>query len=132
MLHRWHPGGKHPLKNDTTAAELINRLYAELLAGNDSIIDQIVSPDYFSHTEPSEVDRESLKTSCTEFFRPLRCVRREILLTMNDGSRGLVVHRYAGAVAATGDPVSIRSADIYEVRDGLRCEHWGVYKYEEV
>jgi predicted SnoaL-like aldol condensation-catalyzing enzyme len=119
------------MQRETTPAQLVDLLYAELLAGNDAIIDEIVSPEYFSHTEANEVDRASLKASCREFFQPLRDLRREVLLAMNDGARGMVLHRYVGFVTATGQPISIRSADIYEVRAGLLCEHWGVYKYEE-
>ncbi len=113
-----------------TPADLVNRLYDELLAGNDAIVDEIVSPTYFSHTEPTEVDRASLLTSCVEFFRPFRDLRREVILTMNSGSRGMVLHRYTGTVDATGEIVRIRSCDTYEVQAGLLCEHWGVYKFE--
>jgi len=109
---------------------LINELYDELLAGNHAVVERLVAADYYSHTESREVDRASLLESCIEWMAPFHSLRREVILEVNEGDRGVVFHRVRAIERQTGREVRMRSADAYRVRDGLLCEHWGVLMTE--
>jgi predicted SnoaL-like aldol condensation-catalyzing enzyme len=109
--------------------ELINRFYDEMFAGNFAYALVAADPAYRSHTEACEVDPASLLESCRRMIEPLGERRREVLFEFNDGDLGVVVHRCTGRMP-DGSPFSVRSADVYRVRDGRLLEHWGILQSE--
>ncbi len=119
------------MSNDQKPTDIINRFYEEVLIGNFDIAYELADPEYHSHTEKSEVDPETLKTSCERMMESMQDLSRKVLFEFNDQDTGIVVHRYWWTDSNTKERHSLRSSDIYRVRDGKLLEHWGMLQFDD-
>lgn len=119
------------MNNGRKPTDIINQLYDELLKGNSAVVYELADPEYHSHTEKFEVDPKTLKISCERMMESMEGIRRKVLFEFNDADTGIVVHRYWWTDRETGEHRSLRSSDIYRVRDGKLLEHWGMLQFDD-
>ena len=119
------------MPNGPKPTDIINRFYDEILIGNSDIAYELADPEYRSHTEKFEVDPETLKVSCERMMESMDDISRKVLFEFNDADTGVVVHRYWWTDRETGERRSLRSSDIYRIRDGKLLEHWGMLQFDD-
>ena len=107
-------------------------LYVEMLNTHQpDVVDRFVAEDYVNHNDFIADGREANRQFWTTFFTGLPDVR----VTMEDlvvsGDRVVGRFTYRGThtgplmgIPATGEPVEMRSIDIWRVQDGMFAEHW--------
>jgi ketosteroid isomerase-like protein len=114
---------------DTPAAELLRRYYREVwVEGNVAVLDELLAADYHDHDPPPGYgsDRESARRLAAAFVAGLRDPELEILALVADARTASAHWRLDwtqngplfGDPAADGKRLSLRGADLVEVRGG--------------
>lgn len=115
-----------------TAEHQLTDLYLEMLNTHDpDLVDRFVAEDYINHNDFVADGREANRQFWTAFFTGLPDLRvtMEDLVVAGDRVVGRFVYRgtHTGnllGIPAGGQPVEMRSIDIWRVRDGMFAEHW--------
>jgi steroid delta-isomerase-like uncharacterized protein len=116
----------------TTAARQLADIYVTMLNAHDpDLVDQFVAEDYINHNPFVADGREANRQFWTGFFAALPDLRAtmEDLVISGDRVVGRFVYRgtHTGelmGISASGNPVEMRSIDIWRVQDGMFVEHW--------
>ena len=106
--------------------------YVEMINTHDpDAVDRFVAEDYVNHIAFVADGREANRQFWTAFFAGLPDVRvtMEDLVVSGDRVVGRFVYRgtHTGdlmGIPATGQPVEMRSIDIWRVQNGMFVEHW--------
>ena len=106
--------------------------YVEMINKHDpDAVDLFVAEDYVNHNAFVADGREANRQFWTVFFAGLPDVRvtMEDLVVSGDRVVGRFVYRgtHTGdlmGIPATGQPVEMRSIDIWRVQNGMFVEHW--------
>jgi len=106
--------------------------YVEMINKHDpDAVDLFVAEDYVNHNAFVADGREANRQFWTAFFAGLPDVRvtMEDLVVSGDRVVGRFVYRgtHTGdlmGIPATGQPVEMRSIDIWRVQNGMFVEHW--------
>ena len=106
--------------------------YVEMINTHDpDAVDRFVAEDYVNHNAFVADGREANRQFWTAFFAGLPDVRvtMEDLVVSGDRVVGRFVYRgtHTGdlmGIPATGQPVEMRSIDIWRVQNGMFVEHW--------
>ena len=106
--------------------------YVEMINTHDpDVVDRFVAEDYVNHNAFVADGREANRQFWTVFFAGLPDVRvtMEDLVVSGDRVVGRFVYRgtHTGdlmGIPATGQPVEMRSIDIWRVQNGMFVEHW--------
>ena len=106
--------------------------YVEMINTHDpDAVDRFVAEDYVNHNAFVADGREANRQFWTVFFAGLPDVRvtMEDLVVSGDRVVGRFVYRgtHTGdlmGIPATGQPVEMRSIDIWRVQNGMFVEHW--------
>jgi len=114
-----------------SAHQLADR-YVEMINAHDpDAVDRFVAEDYVNHNAFVADGREANRQFWTAFFAGLPDVRvaMEDLVVSGDRVVGRFVYRgtHTGdlmGIPATGQPVEMRSIDIWRVQNGMFVEHW--------
>ena len=114
-----------------SAHQLADR-YVEMINAHDpDAVDRFVAEDYVNHNAFVADGREANRQFWTVFFAGLPDVRvtMEDLVVSGDRVVGRFVYRgtHTGdlmGIPATGQPVEMRSIDIWRVQNGMFVEHW--------
>jgi steroid delta-isomerase-like uncharacterized protein len=118
---------------------LAERFLAMLNDHNPDAVDDFVSVDYVNHNAFVEDGREANRIFWADFFTALP----DIAATMEDlvveGDRVVGRFIYRGThlgplygIPATGNPIEMRSIDIWRVENGEFVEHWDELNMLEV
>ena len=113
-----------------SAHQLADR-YVEMINAHDpDAVDRFVAEDYVNHNAFVADGREANRQFWTAFFAGLPDVRvtMEDLVVSGDRVVGRFVYRgtHTGdlmGIPATGQPVEMRSIDIWRVQNGMFVEH---------
>ena len=120
--------------NSTDANEqLVRRFIDEIfVAGRADAVDELVAPDFVSHTWGFEEDgRDKLRATTQRMQDTLRDVRFDIEDVVNDDDR--VVVRLTSSATPTGDFMGVPAAGKayrigemhwFRIADGKIAEHW--------
>jgi steroid delta-isomerase-like uncharacterized protein len=116
----------------TTAAPELADIYVTMLnAHNPELVDEFVAEDYINHNPFVADGREANRQFWTGFFAALPdlSATMEDLVISGDRVVGRFVYRgtHSGelmGIPASGNPVEMRSIDIWRVQDGMFVEHW--------
>jgi len=112
---------------------LARRFVDEVFVARDAAaVDELVAPDFVSHTWGFEEDgRERLRSTTEHMRRALRDVRFDVEDVVSEGDR--VVVRLTSSAVPTGDfmgvpaegrPYRIGEIHWFRVADGRIAEHW--------
>jgi predicted ester cyclase len=116
--------------------DVVRRLYEEGLGGEDlSVIDEVFSPEFVSHTRPPELPEGP--QGVKDFFQLFREALDELDLSIDemvcDGEWVCVATTTCGVHAGellgmkpTGRRLEIHGLDMIRVREGLIVEHRGL------
>lgn len=123
-----------------TPEERLAETYVEMLNTHDpNMVDRFVGDPYVNHNPVVDDGREANRRFWAEFFSALPDVRvtMEDLIISGDRVVGRFVYRgtHTGAlmgIPASGNPVEMRSIDIWRVADGMFVEHWDELNLLEV
>jgi steroid delta-isomerase-like uncharacterized protein len=116
----------------TTTGRQLADLFVEMNNTHDpDLVDRLVAEDYVNHNDFIADGREANRQWWTAFFTAVPDVRvtMEDLVTCGDRVVGRFTYRgtHTGnllGIPASGQPVQMRSIDIWRVRDGMFAEHW--------
>ncbi|HKE66735.1 MAG TPA: ester cyclase [Micromonosporaceae bacterium] len=116
----------------TTAAPELADIYVTMLNAHDpDLVDEFVAEDYINHNPFVADGREANRQFWTGFFAALPdlSATMEDLVISGDRVVGRFVYRgtHSGelmGIPASGNPVEMRSIDIWRVQDGMFVEHW--------
>jgi steroid delta-isomerase-like uncharacterized protein len=121
------------MAEDTKA--LLRRFYAEVSAGNLTVIDETIADDFIEHEEfPGiEPNKEGVKQFFALFrsaFPDLKLEAHEIvvesdLLCARATFSGTHQGEFMG-MPPTGKQIKVEGFDMVRFRDGLVTEHWGL------
>src|SRR5882724_6070295 len=116
----------------TAPAQALADAFVAMLNEHDpDLVDRFVAPDYRNHNAFVPDGREANRQFWTGFFTALP----DLTATMEDlvisGDRVVGRFTYRGThtsafmgIPASGNPVEMRSIDIWRVEDGMFAEHW--------
>lgn len=115
-----------------THGQQLAESYVEMLnADQPDLVDGFVAETYRNHNAFVADGREANRQFWAAFFRALPDVRAtmEDLVFSGDRVVGRFVYRgtHTGefmGIPASGNPVEMRSIDIWRVEDGMFVEHW--------
>jgi steroid delta-isomerase-like uncharacterized protein len=116
----------------TTTGHQLTDVYVAMLNSHDAdLVDQFVAEDYVNHNPFVADGREGNRQFWSAFFAALPDLSATIedLVVSGDRVVGRFVYRgtHTGelmGIPASGNPVEMRSIDIWRVQDGLFVEHW--------
>src|SRR5918994_1322255 len=116
----------------TTAAKSLAETFVRMLNERDpDLVDRFVARDYRNHNAFVGDGREANRRFWAGFFAALPdlTATMEDLIIAGDRVVGRFVYRgtHAGelmGIPATGNPVEMRSIDIWRVEDAMFVEHW--------
>jgi steroid delta-isomerase-like uncharacterized protein len=116
--------------NDT--AQRLAEAFVTMLNTHDpDLVDSFVASDYRNHNEFVDDGREANRQFWAGFFKALPdlTATMEDLVVSGDRVVGRFVYRgtHRGefmGIPASGQPVEMRSIDIWRVADGMFVEHW--------
>jgi steroid delta-isomerase-like uncharacterized protein len=116
----------------TTTGHQLTDVYVTMLNSHDAdLVDQFVAEDYVNHNPFVADGREGNRQFWSAFFAALPDLSATIedLVVSGDRVVGRFVYRgtHTGelmGIPASGNPVEMRSIDIWRVQDGLFVEHW--------
>jgi len=118
---------------------LAERFLAMLNDHNPDAVDDFVSVDYINHNAFVEDGREANRIFWADFFTALPDIgaTMEDLVVAGDRVVGRFIYRgtHLGplyGIPATGNPVEMRSIDIWRVENGEFVEHWDELNMLEV
>ncbi|MFJ9908979.1 ester cyclase [Streptomyces sp. NPDC101152] len=116
----------------TTSERRLADFFVEMTnTHNPDLVDRFVAEDYTNHNDFVADGREANRQFWAAFFTGLP----DVSVTMEDlvvsGDRVVGRFTYRGThtgnllgIPASGNPVEMRSIDIWRVKDGLFVEHW--------
>jgi steroid delta-isomerase-like uncharacterized protein len=116
----------------TTTGHQLTDVYVAMLTSHDAdLVDQFVAEEYVNHNPFVADGREGNRQFWSAFFAALPDLSATIedLVVSGDRVVGRFVYRgtHTGelmGIPASGNPVEMRSIDIWRVQDGLFVEHW--------
>jgi steroid delta-isomerase-like uncharacterized protein len=116
--------------NDT--AQRLTETFVRMLNTHDpDLVDEFVASEYRNHNAFVDDGREANRTFWAGFFAALPdlTATMEDLIASGDRVVGRFVYRgtHLGdfmGIPASGQPVEMRSIDIWRVADGMFVEHW--------
>jgi steroid delta-isomerase-like uncharacterized protein len=116
----------------TTAGQDLTYIYVAMLNTHaPDLVDQFVAEDYISHNPFVVGGREANRQFWAGFFAALPdlSATMEDLVIAGDRVVGRFIYRgtHTGelmGIPASGNPVEMRSIDIWRVADGMFVEHW--------
>ena len=124
---------------DTDGQHLAETYLAMLNKHEPDLVDRFVAEDYRNHNAFVGDGREANRQFWTAFFTALPdlSATMEDFVTSGDRVVGRFVYRgtHAGelmGIPASGNPVEMRSIDIWRVEDGMFAEHWDELNLMEV
>lgn len=116
----------------TTQGQHLTKTFLEMLnTHNSDLVDRLVAEDYINHNAFVADGREANRQFWTAFFAAFPDLRgtQEDLVESGDRVVGRFV--YTGThtgdfmgVPASGNPIEMRTIDIWRVEDGMFVEHW--------
>jgi steroid delta-isomerase-like uncharacterized protein len=116
----------------TTPGHQLAELFVEMTNTHDpDLVDRFIAERYVNHNDFVADGREANRQFWTAFFTGLP----DVGVTMEDlivaGDRVVGRFTYRGThtgdllgIPASGEPVEMRSIDIWRVQDGMFVEHW--------
>jgi steroid delta-isomerase-like uncharacterized protein len=116
----------------TTPEHDLAGIYVEMINTHDpDQVDRFVAEDYINHNAFVADGREANREWWTAFFTGLPDVRAtmEDLVISGDRVVGRFIYRgtHSGnfvGIPASGNPIEMRSIDIWRVQNGMFVEHW--------
>ncbi|MEV6635018.1 ester cyclase [Actinoplanes sp. NPDC051470] len=116
----------------TTPGRQLADLFVEMTnTHNPDLVEKFVAENYLNHNDFVADGREANRQFWAAFFTGLPdvTVTMEDLIIAGDRVVGRFVYRgtHTGdllGIPASGQPVEMRSIDIWRVQDGLFVEHW--------
>jgi steroid delta-isomerase-like uncharacterized protein len=124
---------------ETDARHLAATYLAMLNTHEPDLVDQFVAEDYHNHNAFVADGRAANRQFWTAFFSALPdlTATMEDLVISGDRVVGRFVYRgtHTGelmGIPASGNPVEMRSIDIWRVEDGMFVEHWDELNLMEV
>ena len=124
---------------ETNEQHLAETYLAMLNTHEPDFVDQFVAEDYRNHNAFVADGREANRQFWTTFFSALPdlSVTMEVMVISGDRVVGRFVYRgtHTGemmGIPASGNPVEMRSIDIWRVEDGMFVEHWDELNLMEV
>lgn len=116
---------------DTNGQRLAETYLAMLNTHEPDLVDRFVAEDYRNHNAFVGDGREANRQFWAAFFTSLPdlSATMEDFVTSGDRVMGRFVYRgtHAGelmGIPASGNPVEMRSIDIWRAEDGMFVEHW--------
>jgi steroid delta-isomerase-like uncharacterized protein len=116
---------------DTNGQHLAETYLAMLNTHESDLVDRFVAENYRNHNAYVADGREANRQFWTAFFTALPdlSATMEDLVISGDRVVGRFVYRghHTGefmGIPASGNPVEMRSIDIWRVEDGMFVEHW--------
>lgn len=116
---------------DTNGQHLAETYLAMLNTHEPDLVDRFVAEDYRNHNAFVGDGREANRQFWAAFFTSLPdlSATMEDFVTSGDRVMGRFVYRgtHAGelmGIPASGNPVEMRSIDIWRAEDGMFVEHW--------
>jgi steroid delta-isomerase-like uncharacterized protein len=123
----------------TNEQQLAETYLAMLNTHDPDLVDRFVAEQYINHNTVVADGREANRQFWTAFFRGLPDVTAtmEDLVISGDRVVGRFIYRgtHTGdflGIPASGNPVEMRSIDIWRVADGMFVEHWDELNLMEV
>ena len=124
----------------TTPEHDLADIYVEMINTHDpDQVDRFVAEDYINHNAFVADGREANREWWTAFFTGLPDVRAtmEDLVISGDRVVGRFIYRgtHSGnfvGIPASGNPIEMRSIDIWRVQNGMFVEHWDELNLMEV
>ena len=123
----------------TNEQQLAETYLAMLNTHEPDLVDRFVAEQYSNHNPAVADGREANRQFWTAFFRGLPDVTAtmEDLIISGDRVVGRFIYRgtHTGdflGIPASGNPVEMRSIDIWRVADGMFVEHWDELNLMEV
>lgn len=123
----------------TNEQQLAKTYLAMLNTHDPDLVDRFVAEQYINHNTVVADGREANRRFWTAFFRGLPDVTAtmEDLVISGDRVVGRFIYRgtHTGdflGIPASGNPVEMRSIDIWRVADGMFVEHWDELNLMEV
>ncbi|HTI01118.1 MAG TPA: ester cyclase [Acidisoma sp.] len=112
--------------------ERLATLFAEIMNSHDaSRFAELVSEDYVNHNPAVEPGRAGLIRFMRHWFEAISDTRVTVEDVLVSGSSVVGRYTYRGrhtgaflGIPASGAEITMRSIDIWRVRDGLFAEHW--------
>ena len=124
---------------DTNGQHLAETYLVMLNTHEPDLVDRFVAEDYRNHNAFVGDGREANRQFWTAFFTALPdlSATMEDLVISGDRVVGRFVYRgtHTGdfmGIPASGNPVEMRSIDIWRVEDGMFAEHWDELNLLEV
>jgi steroid delta-isomerase-like uncharacterized protein len=124
---------------DTNGPQLAETYVAMLNTHDPDLVDRFVAEDYRNHNAFVADGREANRQFWTAFFAALPdlSATMEDLVVAGDRVVGRFIYRGTHTnelmgIPAKGDPVEMRSIDIWRVEDGMFAEHWDELNMLEV
>jgi uncharacterized protein (TIGR02246 family) len=120
--------------------EVVRRATAQLWGQRDvTAIDNYFSPEYVQHNPSAPPGREGVKG----FFRMLTTALPDLVVTLDhlyaEGDRVFAFMTWRGThraplfdIPASGQPVTLRTAEIFRFERGLMAEHWDTVDFADV
>jgi len=126
-------------ENQVDGAVLAGRFLQMLNDHDPDAVDSFVAVDYINHNAFVEDGREGNRVFWADFFTaiPDVTVTMEDLVVAGDRVVGRFIYRgtHLGplwGLPATGNPIEMRSIDIWRVEEGELAEHWDELNLLEV
>lgn len=124
----------------TAQMQHLAEIYVEMLNTHEpDLVEQFVAKDYVNHNPFVADGREGNRQFWTGFFAALPdlSATMEDLVISGDRVVGRFIYRgtHTGelmGIPASGNAVTMRSIDIWRVRDGMFVEHWDELNLLEV
>ena len=124
---------------ETNGQRLAETYLVMLNTHEPDLVDRFVAEDYRNHNTFVADGREANRHFWTAFFTALPdlSATMEDFVTSGDRVVGRFIYRgtHLGplyGIPATGNPVEMRSIDIWRVEDGMFVEHWDELNLMEV
>jgi steroid delta-isomerase-like uncharacterized protein len=126
------PGRRVSIASMTDNSKRLTEAYVRMLNTHDpDLVDEFVATDYRNHNAFVDDGREANRQFWAGFFAALPdlTATMEDLVVSGDRVVGRFVYRgtHLGdfmGIPASGQPVEMRSIDIWRVADGMFVEHW--------
>jgi steroid delta-isomerase-like uncharacterized protein len=116
---------------NTDSQHLAETFLAMINSHDPDLVDRFIREDYRNHNAFVADGREANRQFWTAFFTALPDISAtmEDLVISGDRVVGRFVHRgtHTGdfmGIPASGNPVEMRTIDIWRVEDGMFVEHW--------
>ena len=114
--------------------ELVKQVVDVLNTGDYAVLDQIVAEDYAQHGAGRPSTRKGLQATYAGYRAAFPDIKWTIEFIGADGDKVFIYTSLTGTqtgsfngIPATGKFVTINTADVYQIKDGMIAAHWDVY-----